>query len=225
MQLAFDTGQTQFRARVRHAGSVLFEGVTDGFRWDTGLKRQIFRIVEYVRAQMSDDRLEVVAGGSTGLYGRAPALPDLGDHLTAAAGVRHLYLADDAVTAHLGALGGSSGVLAAAGTGLVALAVGSAAPVRVYDAGPLLGNNGGAGSAAKASSRRSVHGTDAPADSPSCLRGRSDASAQPRASRAGSPNPRHCSRLWRPLRERLPPPPARTPPSLGRSGATRQATS
>ena len=142
MLLAFDVGQTRSRVRVRKAGSVLFAGETDGFRYGTSLEEQIIRVVGYVRAQLPDAELEVVAGGSTGLNGRVPALPDLGRRLAATAGVRRLYLADDVVTAHLGAFGGGPGVLAAVGTGLVAVALGPDALARVDGAGPLLGDNG-----------------------------------------------------------------------------------
>jgi len=81
--------------------------------------------------------VDVVAAGLTGFTGEVG--------LVAAAVPAPLVLVtDDAVTAHLGALGGEPGVVVAAGTGAIALGVGeSGASARADGWGTLLGDDGG----------------------------------------------------------------------------------
>ncbi|MFG1953725.1 BadF/BadG/BcrA/BcrD ATPase family protein [Micromonospora sp. NPDC048830] len=142
MQLSFDVGQTRSRARVSDSEKVLWEGETEGFSAGGSPEGHIARVVEYAASRSPVDAFDTAAGGSTGLHGRIPPLEKLGARLHATAGVRHLYLADDAVTSHLGAFAGEPGVLAAVGTGLVALGAGSRGVARVDGVGPLIGDKG-----------------------------------------------------------------------------------
>lgn len=62
-----------------------------------------------------------------------------------ATGSEGVWLADDSVTAHCGALSGGNGISLTAGTGVASLAVSAHAPARSFDGhGYLLGDEGGA---------------------------------------------------------------------------------
>ncbi|MER5350912.1 BadF/BadG/BcrA/BcrD ATPase family protein [Kitasatospora sp. NPDC002551] len=92
-------------------------------------------------------RIGAVAVGATGmaLLGRdlAARLPG---PLARATGARHLVLAGDAITAHVGALGTDAGVTVAGGTGLVAIGYRPGAGWRRADGwGQLLGDCGSGG--------------------------------------------------------------------------------
>lgn len=78
-------------------------------------------LVEAVRTERPDAAIAAVGVGATGLASLV-ADPDAGlDRLAAAAGGAPVALAIDAVTAHLGALGGRGGAVVAVGTGAIAI--------------------------------------------------------------------------------------------------------
>ncbi|WP_165491864.1 N-acetylglucosamine kinase [Egibacter rhizosphaerae] len=84
-----------------------------------------------------------LVAGLTGLFETPEAAGGLGDALRARIGVETVVLTGDVVTAHAGALGGASGVVVAAGTGSVALAVGDDGTwARADGWGALLGDAG-----------------------------------------------------------------------------------
>ncbi|MRG59907.1 hypothetical protein GE115_08495 [Agromyces sp. CFH 90414] len=136
--LAIDAGQTGIK--VRHVG----EGVHDewaapGIRTDLPLLPQLVAVLGATAA--GGRRAEAVGVGVSGLTDRdadAPALLDAARAL----GARSVTLAHDSVTAYLGALGDERGVVVAAGTGVVTLAVGARDVARVDGWGNLIGDAG-----------------------------------------------------------------------------------
>lgn len=141
-ELAFDLGQTQTRLRLIDAAGSTSELELDGFRYGSDLFETIIdRCVTAVQA-FGNPVVEAVAGGVTGLYGRAPDLKGLREALSTSINARRVIIADDAVTSHLGAFVAREGTLVAAGTGLVGLSIGPAGAVRVDGVGSLIGDNG-----------------------------------------------------------------------------------
>lgn len=141
--LTFDMGQTGFRARVTAQGKVI--GLTTGMgrRNGSSLDDLLTMVAERVAQSCGIDSFEVVAGGVTGVFGRVPDLTLPMQHLRRRFGTKRLVVADDAVTAYLGALGERMGVVAAIGTGLVALGHGESEQwARVDGVGAMSGDDG-----------------------------------------------------------------------------------
>lgn len=140
--LAFDVGQTQTRARLINADGHTDEITLAGFSYGTDLLEVFYlRCVEAAH-HFGVTRISAVAGGMTGMYGIAPDVEHLALRLSATLGVDRVLVADDALTSHLGALGGEPGALIAAGTGIVGLGIGPGGSARVDGVGALIGDNG-----------------------------------------------------------------------------------
>src|SRR3954447_17855867 len=106
--LLIDGGQTGCRA------AVVRDGVTVSTAVAPGLPR---RERDYAALRgFFENGVDVVAAGLTGFAGEV-------DAVAAAVPAPLVLAANDAVTAHLGALGGDPGVVICAGTGVIALAV------------------------------------------------------------------------------------------------------
>jgi len=138
--LTIDAGQTGIRARL-HTGagqSVPFE--FGGIRTDSALIPQLGEVVATVAAETRQPILTV----SAGISGFSKAETDPRELLAAgtAHGVREVFLAHDSVTSYLGALGDELGVVVAAGTGVVTLAVGAHDVARIDGWGNLIGDAG-----------------------------------------------------------------------------------
>lgn len=140
--VVFDMGQTQTRLLTLVDGADPTETVLPGFRYGDDLPATIERVVTITTGNLGVTLVDAVAGGCTGLYGKVPDLAPLADRLRSSLGTRRLVIADDAVTSHVGALGGASGVLVAAGTGLTGLGLGPAGAARVDGVGSLIGDEG-----------------------------------------------------------------------------------
>lgn len=142
--LAIDIGQTQARVRVLGAGSRAGEREHEvpGFAYGSDLLAVIPSIVDDVARVRGFERIDAVAIGSTGLYGRVPAIEGLAERLHRDHRVRRTVVADDAVTAYLGARGDAHGVVVAAGTGMVGLGLGPAGAARVDGVGGMIGDDG-----------------------------------------------------------------------------------
>lgn len=141
VSLAIDIGQTQ--ARVRAVGAPQpSETTLPGFVYGSDLGDAIVRAALAAADRAGLDRIGAVAVGSTGLYGAPPPVEDVLHALHREIGVHRLVVADDAVTAYLGALGDHDGVVVAAGTGLVGLGRGSAGAARVDGVGAMIGDEG-----------------------------------------------------------------------------------
>lgn len=142
VDLAIDIGQTQARIRVVHDGRSGQELEIAGFAYGSDLLDTIARIVEESAEQLGLGSISAVAVGSTGLYGHIPPVDDVLSRLNRSVGTTHVVVADDAVTAYLGARGDEDGVVVAAGTGIVGLAHGPAGAARVDGVGGMIGDEG-----------------------------------------------------------------------------------
>ena len=90
------------------------------------------------------ERLDHVSVGVAGAIAAPDAAREMAQHLCDRLPARHAAVTSDAITSHAGALGGRPGVVLAAGTGAVAVAVGvDGATYRADGWGPWLGDEGG----------------------------------------------------------------------------------
>ena len=138
--LTIDAGQTGIRARL-HTGNgqwVPFE--FGGIRTDSALIPQLGEVV----ASVASSTRQPIVTVSAGISGFSKAETDPRELLASgtAHGVREVYLAHDSVTSYLGALGDEPGVVVAAGTGVVTLAVGAHDVARIDGWGNLIGDAG-----------------------------------------------------------------------------------
>ena len=141
-ELAFDIGQTQSRLRLITGDGHAPELELDGFRYGDDVLSTVFQLCREAADRFSVPSITAVAGGMTGLYGNVPDLSELAARLATTLGVERLVVADDAVSSHLGALGGEPGALVAAGTGIVGLGIGPAGAARVDGTGSMIGDDG-----------------------------------------------------------------------------------
>jgi glucosamine kinase len=149
-----DGGQTGLRLRVVGPDGRTAAATAGGFDYDAGdPAATVLALVEQAWARLAvadrepvdrigmgltgDHRPEEVGRIEEGVAGLLGAARDR------AGGRVEVRIAHDAVTAHLGALGGAPGVVVVAGTGVVALARTAAATARVDGWGHLLGDEGG----------------------------------------------------------------------------------
>ena len=141
-KLAFDVGQTQTRVRLVGAERQTDDLTLPGYAYGSDLLEMFYlRCIEAAH-HFDVTRISAVAGGMTGMYGIAPDVEHLALRLSAALGVTRVMVADDALTSHLGALGGEPGALVAAGTGIVGLGIGPKGAARVDGVGSLIGDSG-----------------------------------------------------------------------------------
>lgn len=138
-RLALDAGQTGIRLRWEKDQQRL-EDATSGVLTDRPLMPQFAEVI--ARFVTSRDLHPTWVGlGSSGLV--TPEASELLG-LVSTFGVREVAVAHDATTSYLGALGDEPGVVIAAGTGSVTLAVGADSVARVDGWGYLLGDAGSA---------------------------------------------------------------------------------
>lgn len=135
--LAVDGGQTGIK--VRAGGGVTFARTYPGVRTNVGVLPQLADAV--LAAAREAGPFATVAVGTTGLT-EAEDDPGRLLALCAAAGLRRVVLAHDSITSYLGALGPERGVVVAAGTGVVTLAVGADRMARVDGWGNIMGDAG-----------------------------------------------------------------------------------
>ena len=140
-RLALDAGQSGVRAIVVR-GSERPQIELDlsrhrGIRTDLPVAAQLADVVRRVHADVG--ALDAVAIGATGFTGTDDLreLSALGG-----LGIRSVSVAHDSVTSYLGALGAEQGVVVAAGTGVVTLAVGASSSARVDGWGNIMGDAG-----------------------------------------------------------------------------------
>lgn len=135
--IAVDAGQSSIRLRFR-APDQTRESHTSGVLTDRPLMPQVAAAIIAFAAefQLQPDQVGV---GCSGLV--SPDAAELAQ-LLASLGPIHVALAHDSVTSYLGALGDRPGVVVAAGTGVVTLAIGPSASARVDGWGYLLGDIG-----------------------------------------------------------------------------------
>ncbi|WEO78955.1 BadF/BadG/BcrA/BcrD ATPase family protein [Cryobacterium sp. SO2] len=140
--LIIDAGQTGIRALLHtdDGRSLPFE--FGGIRTDGALVPQLGDVVARV-ASSTQSPIVTVSAGISG-FSKAETDPNELRALGAANGVTAVFLAHDSVTSYLGALGDELGVVVAAGTGVVTLAVGATAVARIDGWGNLIGDAGSA---------------------------------------------------------------------------------
>jgi len=137
--LCVDGGQTGTRTQLRRDGTVVAETSHPGVVND---RPQIPQLAGYILEALRtyDQPCPTVSVGSSGLADDADPTELLS--LIRDAGVRHVLLAHDSTTSYLCAIGDQPGVVVAAGTGVVTLAVGLTSVARVDGWGYLLGDAG-----------------------------------------------------------------------------------
>ncbi|MDR1711304.1 MAG: ATPase [Propionibacteriaceae bacterium] len=133
--LAIDSGQTGIKVRLPDGAPRTFPGI----RTNQRLLPQLAEVV-HESALGGAGPLEL-AIGTTGLT-KLEANPTELLELCRADGVERVALAHDSVTSFLGAMGYQTGVVVAAGTGVVTLGVGPTAVSRVDGWGNLIGDAG-----------------------------------------------------------------------------------
>lgn len=136
IRLALDAGQTGVKVRVIDTGQAW---TLPGVRTNADLVPQLAEVVRDAADRLAGPVIEASVG-STGLTGEDTAARLLG--LCAGAGTQRVWLAHDSVTSYLGALGLRTGVVVAAGTGVVTLGVGAGTVARVDGWGNIMGDAG-----------------------------------------------------------------------------------
>ena len=137
--LALDAGQTGIRSLlIDKSGRV--EREFPGLRTDLELFPQLARVIHDLVAQEQDPiTLSIGMTGLTKAHSQPRALLEL-----LGGKVNEIYLAHDSITGFLGSIGIGQGVVTAAGTGVVTLAVGPQKVARVDGWGNLIGDAGSA---------------------------------------------------------------------------------
>lgn len=96
--------------------------------------------------ELDRQSLRRIAVGAAGALTAPPAAAELADRLAELSGASEVIVTSDAITAHIGALGGGPGVVISAGTGAVAVSVDAAGDVQLADGvGPETGDFGSGG--------------------------------------------------------------------------------
>lgn len=126
MRLAVDGGATGLRIVRLEGSEVLGQADGPGFQWARGgdpVEQQAALVREVWQRLGSPSPVEAIglglAGGAIDRESRERLAQLIADDL----GAKHVLLANDDVTNHLGALGGAPGVVIASGTGVACLAV------------------------------------------------------------------------------------------------------
>lgn len=137
--LCVDAGQTGTRTQLRCDGVTVSDSQHPPVINDRPLLPQL---TQWIKEGLHDANAScsTVAIGSSGL--KDDDDPEELLTLLKGTGVSHVLLAHDSTSSYLGALGDETGVVVAAGTGVVTLAVGAEAVARVDGWGYLLGDAG-----------------------------------------------------------------------------------
>ncbi|MFF0494067.1 BadF/BadG/BcrA/BcrD ATPase family protein [Nocardia sp. NPDC004068] len=142
-----DLGKTSCRSSLRVGGREVRATTAAGTRGlaDAEGGPAAFRAIERIIAGIDGAPTGLtVAVGAAGAWSAPTAAVELADRLVELPGVAAVAVASDAVTAHVGALGGHPGVVLTLGTGVVATVVGTGGElVRIDGWGPFLGDEGG----------------------------------------------------------------------------------
>ncbi len=136
--LAMDGGQTGTRARLIQDGRIVGEEELGPIRNDMDVVPQLADHAATICRDFGS--ADLFATGTTGLTNAATAADLLA--LVHPLGIRKVYLAHDSISSYLGALGDHPGVVTAAGTGVVTLALGETSMARVDGWGNIMGDAG-----------------------------------------------------------------------------------
>jgi N-acetylglucosamine kinase-like BadF-type ATPase len=146
--LAIDLGKTGCRGSLRITGhqTVYAEGQGTPGLANAGGVAAAEHAIRSIIDQIGPTTAFTLSVGAAGAASAPEAAAVLARHLADLPGASSVAVTSDAVTAHAGALGGSPGVVLAAGTGAVATAVDDTGRfTRVDGWGPLLGDEGSGG--------------------------------------------------------------------------------
>lgn len=166
--VAVDGGQSGLRLRVADAGGVRTAEVP-GFAYavDSDPAAVVGELLRHAVAALPSEigsprgGVRRAALGLTGAYDDPAALAELARLTAELTGATEVRIAHDSVTAHLGAFGGEPGVVVAAGTGTVALAIPAVGEARRVDGwGYLLGDGGGGFAVGRAALRAACAAAD-----------------------------------------------------------------
>jgi len=138
-EVFIDAGQSGIKARLRD-GTRTIDAAFPGIRTDLALVPQLTQIVQRM-ADLARTPVHSVAAGVSGLT-ESDQNPTLLLQSLDDTRVQEVILAHDSIPAFLSALGYGHGVVVAAGTGVVTLAVGPDATARVDGWGHLIGDTG-----------------------------------------------------------------------------------
>ncbi|HKZ11729.1 MAG TPA: BadF/BadG/BcrA/BcrD ATPase family protein [Rhodanobacteraceae bacterium] len=146
-----DVGRTGCRAALWRANAAEPEAIADG-DGSLGLgaangtdvaEAAILAIVEPLLKAHGVDCIDAVGVGTPGALQAPASARRLAERLARALPARAVAVTSDAITSHAGALGGNPGVVLAAGTGAVTVAIGANARFRRVDGwGPWIGDEG-----------------------------------------------------------------------------------
>lgn len=140
--MAADVGQTGVRVGYFVGNDCLQAWTYPGIRGDLDVADQVSaRVVEALQGG-DVPRPEALCVGASGLGGNERAQRLLA--VVQSVGISRVFAAHDSVSSYLGSVGFSDGVVIAAGTGTVALAVGPEGVARIDGWGHLLGDAGSA---------------------------------------------------------------------------------
>jgi glucosamine kinase len=151
MVLAVDIGRTGCRAALWRAGAPQPEAIATG-DGSLGLGAEdgagvaeaaILAIVKPLLKTHGVGCIDAVGVGAPGAMQAPAAAQCLAEQLAGSLPARMVAVTSDAITSHAGALGGKPGVVLAAGTGAVTVAIGADGRFRRVDGwGPWLGDEG-----------------------------------------------------------------------------------
>ena len=140
--LAIDGGQTGLRARLADDPRIVT--VPGVVRLDPDPNASLAVRIEELWLALGEPAVETVSMGLTTMPSTADAARALTSAVAAFTGAATVYAAEDAITAHLGALPGFVGVSLTAGTGIACIgSVPDRGAVRIDGHGVLLGDDGG----------------------------------------------------------------------------------
>lgn len=144
--ISIDIGQSGSRAAVINCGRVRSTHAgLPGYASGRDLADRIGNVLtalDGIQGVSSMCGIDAVTVGTTGMWGHVPELEDVARYLGGRFGALRLRVADDALTAMLGALGSREGVVLAAGTGVVGLGRGPLGVHRVDGVGSMIGDQG-----------------------------------------------------------------------------------
>lgn len=144
--LLMDLGKTKTAAAVSFPDGSRRDLPTSGGAPGLGASDGLAAATAAITAVIPQEAVGAIAVGAAGALAAPQSAADLAAALPSLTGAAHSVVTSDAITAHLGALGGDPGVVLIAGTGAVAVAVTRDGAVHLCDgAGPQDGDRGSGG--------------------------------------------------------------------------------
>lgn len=143
--VAVDQGKSGTRAEARLGSGARVHSAGPGLSLTRGTppgSSGVDAIVDAIRNLRLPEPPDIVSVGTTAAPGTQPERHELASVLRRRLGAGQVLVTEDAVTAHLGAFRGASGVVVSAGTGAIALWSDGETCARIDGWGPILGDHG-----------------------------------------------------------------------------------